>query len=287
MLIIRDSFLFLIVAVLLLSSNALAQKPVIEWRKIPAGTFIMGSPNSEPGRNTIETQHQVRLSEFKLSKYEVTVKQFKAFVDATGYVTDAENGVGGKVGSIVWTGTALDYKTEANWRCNEKGNPRRPNEYNCPVVHVSWNDAEAFAEWMGCRLPTEAEWEYACRAGTTTIFNLGNNLTTSQANYDGNSSFKNSRSEFREKIMVVGCFTPNKWGLFDMHGNVCEWCSDWYGDYPTKAQINPKGPATGKRRTSRGGGWMYNAQRIRSADRGADLPANRTCYRGFRLAGSE
>jgi len=287
MLVIRDYSLFVIVAVLLLSSNAMAQKPVIEWRKIPAGTFIMGSPTNEPGRNTIETQHQVRLSEFKISKYEVTVRQFKAFVDATGYVTDAESGVGGKVGSIVWTGTALDFKPEANWKYNEKGNLRRANEYNCPVVHVSWNDAEAFAEWMGCRLPTEAEWEYACRASTTTIFNVGNNLTTSQANYDGNISYQNSRSEFRERIMLVGCFTPNKWGLFDMHGNVCEWCSDWYGDYPTKAQINPQGPATGKRRISRGGGWMYNAQRVRSADRGADLPANRTCYRGFRLASSE
>jgi formylglycine-generating enzyme len=288
MLIIRYFGLFAIIAVLLLPSNVSAQKPVIEWQKIPAGTFTMGSPANEPDRNNIETPHQVTLSGFKISKYEVTISQFKAFVDATGYVTDAENGAGGKVGSIVWTGTALDFKNGANWKCNEKGNLRRAAEYNCPVVHVSWNDAEAFAEWMGCRLPTEAEWEYVCRAGTTTIFNQGNNLTTSQANYDGNFPYNNnSKGEFREKVMPVGSFAPNKWNLFDMHGNVCEWCSDWYGDYPTKAQVNPQGPATGKRRISRGGGWMYNAQRLRSADRGSDYSANRTCYRGFRLACSE
>jgi len=145
----------------------------------------------------------------------------------------------------------------------------------------------AFAEWMGCRLPTEAEWEYACRAGTISPFYTGNNLTTSQANYDGDFPYnKNANGVFRVKIMPVGSFASNQWGLFDMYGNVCEWCSDWYGDYPVKAQTNPQGPVSGKRRISRGGGWMYTAQRCRSADRGSDLPANRTSHRGFRLASS-
>ena len=279
--------IFAIIVVLLITTNVSAQKPIIEWQKIPAGTFTMGSPTSEAGRKIIEMPHRVTISNFKIGKYEVTVKQFKAFIDATGYKTDAEQGAGGKFGSVVWTGTSLDFNADVNWKYDEKGNLRSVKEYNYPVIHVSWNDATAFAKWMGCRLPTEAEWEYACRAGTTTPFCTGNNITTSQANYDGNFPYNNNAAgEFRVGIMPVGSFKSNKWGLFDMHGNVCEWCSDWYGDYPSKVQTNPQGPASGKRRISRSGGWMYTAQRCRSSDRGSDFPANRTGYRGFRIASS-
>jgi len=217
---------------------------------IPAGTFTMGSPASEVGRRSDETQHQVTLSAFKMSKYEVTFEQYDLFCDATGRSKPNDEGWG-------------------------RGNR--------PVINVSWHDATAFAEWMGCRLPTEAEWEYACRAGTTTPFSTGNNLTTSQANYDGNYPYNNNaKGEYRKKTLQVGSFAANAYGLFDMHGNVWEWCSDWYGDYSTSAQTNPKGASSGSHRVIRGGSWIINAPSCRAADRYDITPVYRNSTIGFR-----
>jgi sulfatase modifying factor 1 len=220
-------------------------KPTIEWVSIPAGTFTMGSPVSEVQRIDGETQHQVNLSAFKMSKYEVTFEQYDLFCDATGRSNPDDEG----------------------W-----GRGKRP------VINVSWPDATAFAEWMGCRLPTEAEWEYACRAGTTTPFNTGNNLTTSQANYDGNYPYNNNaKGLYRKETLPAGSFTPNAWGLYDMHGNVYEWCSDWYSNYPTSAQTNPI------YRVLRGGSWTRLADDCRSACRSGSVPAIRNNFIGFRL----
>lgn len=227
------------------------QKPNIEWVSIPAGTFTMGSPSSEVNRSNDETQRQVTLSAFKMSKYEVTFEQYDLFCEATGRRKPNDEG---------------------------RGRGKRP------VINVSWHDAVAFAEWMGCRLPTEAEWEYACRARTTTPFNTGNNLTTAQANYNGNYPYNNNaKGEYREKTMPVGSFAPNAWGLYDMHGNVWEWCSDWYDDYPTSAQTNPKGPASGSCRVYRGGCWYCLAIYCRSAYRDFSTPDYHDCFIGFRL----
>ncbi len=267
---------------MLIAGAASAQKPAIEWASIPAGTFTMGNPTSEAD----ETQHQVTLSAFIMSKQEITVAQYKAFVDATGYVTDADKGTGID-GSVIWTGSKFDFKAGVNWKCDVNGKPR-PVSDNNPVIHVSWDDAVAFAEWMGCRLPTEAEWEYAARAGTTTPFNTGSNLTTSQANYNGNYPFKNNaKGIYREKTLPAGSFAPNAWGLYDMHGNVWEWCSDWYGDYSTGAQTNPKGPSTGSFRVFRGGSWICNASKCRSAYRGSTNQGYRYHDIGFRLVSSK
>lgn len=259
------------------------EKPSIEWASIPAGTFTMGSPTSEAFRGADETQHQVTLSAFKMSKHEITVGQFKAFVDATGYKTDADKGTSFS-GSIIWTGTEVLEKEGVNWKCDMQGNPRLATEYSQPVIHISWNDATAFADWMGCRLPSEAEWEYACRAGTTTPFNTGNNLTTGQANYNGNYPYNNNaKGIYRGQTMAVGSYAPNAWGLYDMHGNVWEWCSDWYGDYPSAAQTNPTGAATGSDRVCRGGGWANLTRYCRSAYRSLYYPAFRNAFSGFRL----
>lgn len=267
-------------------SGPSAQKPVIEWVTIPAGTFSMGSPASEADRLDNETLHQVTLNAFKMSAYEITVGQFKAFIEATGYITDAEKAKAFS-GSFIWTGREYTHKAGVNWACDEIGNPRPLSAYNHPVIHVSWHDAEAFAEWMGCRLPTEAEWEYACRAGTRTPFNTGDNLTTAQANYNGNYPYNgHPKGEYREDTTPVGSFSPNAWGLYDMHGNVFEWCSDWYSEYPNETQTDPKHPKTGLLRVRRGGSWGYFARDCRSAFRNGREPDHRSGGVGFRLASS-
>ncbi|HOY39025.1 MAG TPA: formylglycine-generating enzyme family protein [Bacteroidales bacterium] len=245
--------LFFVFAMLifLLSAGFGQTKPTIEWADIPAGTFTMGSPTSEVDREDDETQHQVTLSAFKMSKYEVTFEQYDLFCEATGRSKPDDEGWG-------------------------RGNR--------PVINVSWDDATAFAEWMGCRLPTEAEWEYACRAGTTTPFNTGNNLTTAQANYNGNYPYNNNaKGKYRQKTMPVGSFAANAYGLYDMHGNVWEWCSDWYGDYSTSAQTNPKGASSGSDRVIRGGGWGDGAAYCWSAFRYGSTPDYRYYIFGFRL----
>ena len=230
-------------------------KPTIKWASIPAGTFMMGSPVSEVDRSSDEIQHEVKLSAFKMSAYEVTFEQYDAFCVATKREKPGDEG----------------------W-----GRGKRP------VINVSWDDATAFAKWMGCRLPTEAEWEYACRAGSTTPFNTGANLTTNQANYDGNYPYnKNATGIYRAQSIAVGSFAPNVYGLYDMHGNVLEWCQDWHGDYPSSSQSNPTGPTEGSRRVFRGGGWDGGAPGCRSAFRLNFGPDLRDADFGFRLVSPE
>jgi formylglycine-generating enzyme required for sulfatase activity len=223
----------------------------IEWVEIPAGTFAMGSPIYEVDRRSDEVQHQVTLSAFKMSKNEITFAQYDIFCEKTGREKPSDSGWG--------RGTR-------------------------PVINVNWNDATAFATWMGCRLPTEAEWEYANRAGSTSPFNTGSNLTTDQANYDGNYPYNNNAiGKNLKKTMPVGSYPSNAWGLNDMHGNVWEWCSDWYGHYSSSALTNPTGPSTGSYRVFRGGSWNYGAQRCRSAYRDCYGPSFGNYYIGFRL----
>ena len=157
-----------------------------------------------------------------------------------------------------------------------------------PVTQVTWYDAQAFAEWMGCRLPTEAEFEYAARANTTTPFYTGNCLTTDQANFNGNEPYTNCEKGInRNKPITVGSFSPNAFGLYDMHGNMVEWCSDWYGEYNTNEKMNPKGPETGKIKVLRGGGFWNPGWRCRSACRNGDPPVNRGAGLSFRIVKDE
>jgi len=201
----------------------------------------MGSPASETDRQNDETQHQVRLSSFYMSKYAVTVAEFRKFVDATGYRTDAEN----EGWSVIVSDGKVKKGDGVNWRYGVSGSVRPANEDNHPVIHVSWNDAVAYGQWMSAktgktyRLPTEAEREYACRAGSVTAFNTGNTITVQQAN------FVNAEGQYRANTVPVDSFAPNAWGLYNMHGIVYDWCSDWYGGYGSGTVSNPVGPATG------------------------------------------
>jgi sulfatase modifying factor 1 len=229
-------------------------KPIIEFVDIPAGTFIMGSPDDEVGRVDDEIQHEVTLSTFKISKYTITFEQYDLFCEATG-----------------------------------RSKPRAFARGNYPVSQVTWYDAAAFAEWMGCRLPTEAEWEYAARVNTTTPFYTGYCMTSEQANFKGNEPYANcDKSENSGKPSPVGSFLPNAFGLYDMHGNIWEWCSDWYGEYDVNDKMNPKGPDTGTRKVDRGGAWYDPAWRCRSAYRaGGDPPNSRGTGISFRIVKDE
>ncbi len=286
---------------------------------IRGGEFTMGSPENEVGREdhiivnsnsndefsfsprlwdreilhqSSETQHQVKLSDFYMGKYAVTVGEFRKFVEATGYQTEAEKRVLSDivVNNETWKAVAI------NWRHGVSDSMRPQNEENHPVLHVSWNDAVAYCKWLSketgkkFRLPTEAEREYACRAGTTTPFNTGNNLTTDQANYDGNYPYNdNPKGVYRENTVAVNSFVPNAWGLYNMHGNVFEWCSDWYGGtYYDECKANgtvtnPAGPSKGSDRVLRGGGWGNPAGSCRSADRGDFTSRNPNGDVGFRV----
>ena len=258
-------------------------KPTIAFVSIPAGTFTMGSPYDQANREDDEIPHQVTLSAFKMSKYEITNAQYAAFLNAKNIGSDGEYAAG------AFPTQALIYQSRGNyvWGLHYVDGQWVPvaGYENYAVINVTWYGASEFAAYMGCRLPTEAEWEYACRAGTTTHFNTGICLNTTQANYNGNYPMEWCSEGIynRGKTMPVGSFAPNAWGLYDMHGNVWEWCSDWYDEYPIYAQTNPKGPASGPGRVLRGGSWGNNARYCRSAFRFNDDPDLNSSLIGFRV----
>ena len=243
--------------------------------RIEGGTFLMGSPSDEPGRNGDREgpQHEVTVSSFYIGKYPVTQKEYR---EVMGMNPSHFRGDNLPVERVGWY-AALEY-------CNALSEREGLTPvYTVRGIRAAWNrNAD------GYRLPTEAEWEYACRAGTATPFNTGANITTDQANYDGNYSYNNNRrGEHRQVTTPVGSFAPNQWGLFDMHGNVNEWCWDWFGKYTSESQTNPAGAATGSYRVGRGGSWNSFGQYLRSAYRYYYEPSQGDSLIGFRLVRSE
>ncbi len=268
----------------------------LEMVLIPAGSFAMGDDN---GLDDEWPAHEVTITKpFYLGKCEVTVGQFRRFVEATGYVTDAEKGTGFQ-GAFGWDRKAMEFAMNAEYSWRSPGFPQSDAD---PVVNVSWNDAMEFCKWLSrekgktYRLPTEAEWEYACRAGTATEYSHGDD--PEGVAKIGNVADAEFKSQFPELEAVIqasdghaytspaGSFLPNAFGLYDMHGNVWEWCADWYDPehYTRSPSIDPEGPATGEERVYRGGGWFNCTRGCRAASRSASQPENRNLTLGFRVA---
>jgi len=259
----------------------IADIPVVQ---IPAGTFIMGSPTSELNRENDEIQHQVTLSAFRMSKYEITNEQYAAFLNANNIGGNGLWAAGAYPDNqlIVVSVSGVDFGLHY---INSQWIPVAGYE-NYPVINVTWYGATEFATYVGGRLPTEAEWEYACRAATTTPFNTGNCLTDLQANYNWGKAYgtcTNTITIYNNSTQKVGTYPANAFGLYDMHGNVHEWCSDWYGAYSATAQTNPTGPVQGTQRVVRGGSFFYFAQYCRSAFRESYVPFMEAPTYGFRI----
>ena len=237
------------------------KEPRLELVLVPAGEFMMGSPDNEEGRHSDEGPvHQVRITKpFYMGKYEITNQGFRAF-------TSSHN--------------SKDYEGKS---LNGDGQP---------VVYVSWDDATKWCQWLTTRagvevrLPTEAEWEYACRAGTSTVRYWGNGLDPAYCNFaDKNTSFSWREARLDDGQAVsgpVGSFRPNAFGLHDMLGNVWEWCLDGKRSYSSSPQSDPRGPESGSR-VLRGGSWRNLSRLVRSAARNDDDPSYTFNYYGFRV----
>ena len=254
---------------------------------VPSGSFTMGSPSDEPERESWKTgtespQHEVSIGKlFAVGRFHITRGEFARFVKATGHKTEG--------GCYAWTGSEWKDDKTASWR-----SPGFSQDDSHPVVCVNWNDAKAYAVWLSkqtgktYRLLSEAEYEYAARAGTATPFWWGSSITPEQANYDGSADpYKGGKKgEYRQKTMPVKSFEPNPWGLYQVHGNAWSWVEDcWHDDYKG-APNDGSAWTTGDcgRRVLRGGSWINDPRNLRVALRNWFNPVIRNGSIGFRLA---
>jgi formylglycine-generating enzyme required for sulfatase activity len=255
-----------------------------EMVAVPAGEFMMGSPDDEPRRFDSEGPlHKVKLTHpFSVGRNAVTRGEFAAFVNNTKYKMEG--------GATVLIGREWKHDPNGSWR-----NPGFGQDDSHPVVCVNWDDARAYVGWLSeataqtYRLLSEAEWEYAARAGTMAPFWWGSSITTAQANYDGNFVYQGAvaKGEWRKSTLPVGSFEANLWGLYNVHGNVWEWCEDiWHENYngaPADGRAWLQGGDAG-RRVLRGGSWLNVPQFLRSANRLWLTSDNRDLDLGFRVA---
>lgn len=260
-------FLFLLIQILMPAHSLSIEKHFtnskgMEFVLIPAGAFTMGSPPDEAFRNRDEVQHQVTITKpFYMQTTEVTLKQWRAMMGKRFF-----------------------------------GLFKRRGKENSPVVKISWYDCKDFIKKLNAlnegtyRLPTEAEWEYACRAQSQEAYTWGKEIDCTKAMYSNNplkskdcEKYVKSRGLATGSPAPVKSYPPNAWGLYDMHGNVWEWCQDWYGKYPGTAVLDPKGPDTGAERVRRGGSWFKYGRACRSANRNWAHPATKHNTLGFRV----
>ncbi|WP_299535394.1 formylglycine-generating enzyme family protein [Ulvibacterium sp.] len=263
------------------------KKPPSGMVLIPAGTFMMGASNGQEMEKPI---HEVSLDAFYMDTHEVTVAQFRKFVKATDYVTDAEK----KGGCIIYDGTDFVKKEGVDWRFDARGNPHIKSGDDLPVTHLSWNDANAYAKWVGKRLPTEAEWEYAARGGeegyTYAWGNKGLSSTVwanvSDENYIKVVDWPYFKGYDDGYVFAapVGSFPPNTFGLYDMAGNAWEWCADYFDEnyYRKSPKKNPINKTPNERRSMRGNSWDGRPNLMRASRRTSDLQYNSYVDTGFR-----
>ena len=250
---------------------------------VGGGMFTMGNNKGDVNE---KPEHKVRINEFYLLKYEVTIADFRRFIQATNYITDAER----DGWSWVWSGDFDDptgqiiQKPAVSWECDELGRKRSSKKDHYPVIHVSWNDAFAFCSWFSketgntYRLPTEAEWEYAAKGGP----NLQDYAYSGDNELDKVAWY---RDNCREKMHMVGQRKPNSLGIYDTTGNAMEWCLDWYDPayYAKSPADNPTGPNAGTLRVLRGGSWMAFPARCENSNRNSGAPTRRNEIHGFRI----
>ncbi len=288
--------------------EAISLERTPELLLLDGGVFDMGNHHGDGYADDGETPvHAVRLDPFLIAPETVTNAQFTGFIEATDYHTEAE-----RIGwSFVFAGFLPAGFEEtrsvavATWWRQVHGaawdHPEGPSSdlsgrANHPVVHVSWNDASAYCDWSGTRLPTEAEWEYAARGGqSTSHFPWGDDLTPGGKHrmnvWQGSFPDSNSRADGYHGAAPVNAYQPNEFGLYNMTGNVWEWCLDWFdpGFYAASPSENPKGPSLGTRRVMRGGSYLCHrsyCNRYRVDSRGASTPDSSTGNTGFRVAKS-
>lgn len=263
----------------------------MEFIFVKGGCYQMGDTSGD-GYFSEKPVHEVCLDDFYMGKYDVTVGQFRKFVDETGYRTEAEK----SDGCLGRAGNKWEQSSSFNWK-----NVGFEQDENHPVVCVTWDDAKAYTEWLGrksgkkYRLPTEAEWEYAARAGTKGRNYWGDKPADAckYANVGDLSlkrQFSNAMVHECDDGYVftspVGKFQPNGYGLYDMMGNVWQWVADWYGPryYSQSPRNNPAGPSNGQYRVLRGGSWNYGSQSVRASYRGRNERKIRNSDIGFRVA---
>jgi len=274
------------------NSNAASSSPDSEMVHLKGGTFKMGTSEGFPYEAPV---HEVQIKGFWMDRHEVTNSEFERFVLATGYRTEAER--------IGWSGVFIpsqhDWAAEkgADWRHPEGPSSSIRTRMDHPVVHVSWNDAMAYGKWKGKRLPTEAEFEYALRGGRDQWeYSWGNEFQPKgrwMANtWQGEFPNKDMGWDGFQGTSPVGSFEPNSFGLYDLAGNVWEWCADWYApDYYAKSpRLDPSGPSTGTERVLRGGSWLCSSNYCvgyRAAARNKSAPDSGLNNTGFRCARGE
>ena len=265
MVVFLSCFLISILPLAAYGSKKIFQNSIgMEFVLVPAGIFIMGSPKDESHRGSSEVQHQVTISNpFYMQTTEVTLSQWWAIMGKRLF-------------------------------------GRRKGPENLPVVKVSWFNTRRFIKKLNkfgkgyYRLPTEAEWEYAARAGSTTAYSWGDTIGCKNAMYENNHKKANECLKYvqsqgfeSDRPAPVKSYAPNAWGLYDMHGNVWEWCQDWFDLYPTTAVTDPTGPKSGADKVRRGGSWFKHGFSCRSANRAKANPATKFQTTGFRLIWSQ
>ena len=260
---------------------------------MPGGAFLMGTAQAEIDKLCKEykdwaeffkgeaPQHKVTIAKpFAVGRFAVTRGEFAAFVSETGYSVPDE--------AYTWEGSKWELRKGRSFR-----NLGFTQDDSHPVVCVNWDDAKAYVEWLSgktgkdYRLLSEAEWEYACRAGIQTPFWWGSSISAEQANYNGNYTYGGGKKgEYRQKTVPVKSFQPNSWGLYQVHGNVWEWCEDCWTENYHNAPSDGSARATGdcSRRVLRGGSWISGPQLLRAANRIRYLADDRLYYCGFRVA---